>query len=326
MHTARARVEGCSHAVPLQQCSDLWRAAMIRQARADRSSADGGASVGHRLLAALQQDLHRKWMHLQLLARGHKQSVSQEESMPATAELDEEVDAEVDEDELQAAPQPESLTAAARRRWYILLAMLVLCIMLAWSRTQSPLQASPLPEHAQRQHGPYQHVIAAGSDMDEAMRKFLESSSLLPVPPPPPSPPPPSPSPPPPSHPPLPSRPPPLPPPPPSPPLPNSPPPSPPARPPISPPLSAVERINRRYNSWVSGSSNIADMGVLVHALDSTEDENRPWRAGSPRADIMRDRMSVSLINRKKGTTSFGGGGVVLNPEHTRVLCFYGGE
>ena len=67
-------------------------------------------------------------------------------------------------------------------------------------------------------------------------------------------------------------------------------------------------------------------MGVLVHALDATEDENRPWRAGSPRADIMRDRMSVSLINRKKGTTSFGGGGVVLNPEHTRVLCFYGGE
>ena len=67
-------------------------------------------------------------------------------------------------------------------------------------------------------------------------------------------------------------------------------------------------------------------MGVMVHALDATEDEERPWRAGSLRADIMKDRMSASLVFKEKGTNSFGGGGVILNPNHNRVLCFYGGD
>ena len=64
----------------------------------------------------------------------------------------------------------------------------------------------------------------------------------------------------------------------------------------------------------------------MVHALDATESEDRPWIAGSVRADILSDRMSVSLIFQAKGTNAFGGGGVVLNPEHTRVFCFYGGD
>jgi len=67
-------------------------------------------------------------------------------------------------------------------------------------------------------------------------------------------------------------------------------------------------------------------MGVMVHALDATESEHRPWMAGSVRADIISDRMSVSLIFREKGTNAFGGGGVVLNPLHTSVFCFYGGD
>lgn len=67
-------------------------------------------------------------------------------------------------------------------------------------------------------------------------------------------------------------------------------------------------------------------MGVMVHGSDATEDEDRPWRAGSSRADMMSDRMSVSLVFMEKGTNAFGGGGVVLNPDYNSVLCFYGGD
>ena len=104
--------------------------------------------------------------------------------------------------------------------------------------------------------------------------------------------------------------------------------------PPPATPISVVDRINARYRnvdlSWAAGMP-ITDLGgVLVHGVDSQEDPERPWAVCSPKSPscgFLSDRMSTSLIFRGKGTTSFGGGGgVILNPLATRILCAYGGD
>ena len=91
-----------------------------------------------------------------------------------------------------------------------------------------------------------------------------------------------------------------------------------------------VDRINRRYNAFVEGSSRLEDAGVLVHGIDFTEDPDRPWAVcptSSSDCGFLSDRMSASLIWKVKGTAAFsGGGGVILNPNATRLLCIYGGD
>ena len=70
-------------------------------------------------------------------------------------------------------------------------------------------------------------------------------------------------------------------------------------------------------------------MGVLVHGIDSTEDDQRPWapcRADQPSCGFLSDRMSASFVFKEKGTNTFGGGGVILNPHYNRLFCFYGGD
>ena len=104
-----------------------------------------------------------------------------------------------------------------------------------------------------------------------------------------------------------------------------------PSRPPPAAPLeSVVDRINSRYNNFVPGSSRLEDIGVIVHGIDFTEDPKRPWAVCSPDSSdcgFLSDRMSASVIWKVKGTAAFGGGGgVVLNPKHSRVLCIYGGD
>ena len=108
-------------------------------------------------------------------------------------------------------------------------------------------------------------------------------------------------------------------------------PPNPTSPPPYSPPrLAVVDRINARYNHWIPGSSRLEDIGVIVHGIDHTEDPRMPWAACPPDSSdcgFLSDRMSASLIWRAKGPAAFGGGGgVVLHPNFTRILCIYGGD
>ena len=94
--------------------------------------------------------------------------------------------------------------------------------------------------------------------------------------------------------------------------------------------MSVVDRINMRYNNFVPGSSRLEDIGVIVHGLDATEDKVRPWAACPPTQSdcgFLSDRMSASIIWKVKGPATFGGGGgVILSPNATRVLCAYGGD
>jgi len=98
--------------------------------------------------------------------------------------------------------------------------------------------------------------------------------------------------------------------------------------PPAAP--TVVDRINARYNHWVPGSTRLDEIGVIVHGIDATEDPDMPWavcRPDSSDCGFLSDRMSASVIWRTKGTAAFGGGGgVILNPNATRLLCIYGGD
>lgn len=63
--------------------------------------------------------------------------------------------------------------------------------------------------------------------------------------------------------------------------------------------------------------------------MDHTEDPNFPYMVCSPESPdcgFLSDRMSASVIWKGKGAATFGGGGVVLNPNFTRILCIYGGD
>ena len=73
------------------------------------------------------------------------------------------------------------------------------------------------------------------------------------------------------------------------------------------------------------------NVGVLIHGTDHTEDsENeRPWAPcskASPNCGFLSDRMSASLVYEGKTVSFSSDGGVVLNPEYTRLLCAYGGD
>lgn len=113
-------------------------------------------------------------------------------------------------------------------------------------------------------------------------------------------------------------------------------PPAPPESPPVPvlpvppTPPTVVDRINSRYNHWVAGSNRLEDIGVIVHGIDHTEDPEMPWAVCPPDSSdcgFLSDRMSASVIWRTKGTAAFGGGGgVILNPNATRLLCIYGGD
>ena len=196
--------------------------------------------------------------------------------------------------------------------------------------------ANALRSSAQRASGT---LIKSRTD-----RFTIDHTQISPPTPPEPPPPPPPPSPTPPDpHPPRPSP----PPPPPFPPLPNipplkpppSPPPLPPALPPVHPsppksptpmhPMTVVDRINSRYHNAKPGSSNLQDIGVIVHGIDHQEDPQRPWAVCSPSSldcGFLSDRMSASVVYEGKTAAFSGGGGVVLNPAATVVLCAYGGE
>jgi hypothetical protein len=108
-----------------------------------------------------------------------------------------------------------------------------------------------------------------------------------------------------------------------------SPPPPQPPPPSWPPPLTAIDRINKRFREYVPGSNRMDEMGVIIHGIDSTEDKDRPWAACSQKSSdcgFLSDRMSASIIFAGKGTSTFGGGGVILNPNATRIFCFYGGD
>ncbi len=76
-------------------------------------------------------------------------------------------------------------------------------------------------------------------------------------------------------------------------------------------------------------SNHLEDIGVIIHAFDNQEDPEAPWRVCSPDSmgcGFLSDRMSACVVYEGK-TAAFGGGGaVILNPAHTRVLCIYGGD
>lgn len=93
-------------------------------------------------------------------------------------------------------------------------------------------------------------------------------------------------------------------------------------------PVTVVERINMRYRNYKPGSNLLADIGVVIHAFDGQEDPDRKWAVCPPNSQcgFISDRMSASVIFKGKTAAFSGGGGVILNPEATRLLCAYGGD
>jgi len=90
-----------------------------------------------------------------------------------------------------------------------------------------------------------------------------------------------------------------------------------------------VDRINERFRSAKPGSSLLHEIGVMIHGIDGQEDDDYPWRVcpkSSMGCGFLSDRMSISVIYKGKTATFSGGGGVILSPDATRVLCAYGGD
>jgi hypothetical protein len=119
---------------------------------------------------------------------------------------------------------------------------------------------------------------------------------------------------------------------------------APPPSDPVSPPLSVrrlngpvVDRINARFRD-AKPSSELDQLGVLLHAFDGYEESGRPWRACTARSDC--NSAGSSNGGRESAFLVFGGlreqledipafgdaGGVVLSPAHTLVLCGYPGD
>ena len=70
-------------------------------------------------------------------------------------------------------------------------------------------------------------------------------------------------------------------------------------------------------------------MGVVIHAFDGQEDPDRKWAVCPPangQCGFISDRMSASVIFKGKTAAFSGGGGIILNPEASRLLCAYGGD
>ena len=98
----------------------------------------------------------------------------------------------------------------------------------------------------------------------------------------------------------------------------------------LPPPLPVVDRINKRFHAAVRGSSDLMEIGVMIHGLDGTEDPKRKW-APCPidveQCGFLSDRMSASVVHPEKVQAfSIEGGGVVLNPKYVTVLCAFGGD
>ena len=94
-------------------------------------------------------------------------------------------------------------------------------------------------------------------------------------------------------------------------------------------PITAVERINIRYRNYKPGSNLLTDIGVVIHAFDGQEDPDRKWAVCPPangQCGFISDRMSASVIFKGKTAAFSGGGGIILNPEASRLLCAYGGD
>ena len=111
----------------------------------------------------------------------------------------------------------------------------------------------------------------------------------------------------------------------------------PPATPPPFPPFPLVQRINKRYNEFVPGSSALDKIGVIIHSIDGYEDPDEPWQAatsGSMYNAGLGDRISCSIVWKGQQWTFmdndsglyYGHGSLIMNPYKSRVLCAYGGD
>jgi len=106
--------------------------------------------------------------------------------------------------------------------------------------------------------------------------------------------------------------------------------------PPPVPPLVVIQRINQRYaRGPVGGSSELDQIGILLHSIDGFEDEDKPWQAATRGQNVnagLSDRISCSVIwkgqqwsfmDNDSGLYS-GKGSYIINPAHARILCVYG--
>ena len=99
----------------------------------------------------------------------------------------------------------------------------------------------------------------------------------------------------------------------------------------LPPPPTIADKINYRFRNYQPGEGTAWESfpAVIVHGIDHTEDPTYPYMVCSPESPdcgFLSDRMSASVIWKGKGAAAFGGGGFLLNPNHTRILCIYGGD
>lgn len=105
-----------------------------------------------------------------------------------------------------------------------------------------------------------------------------------------------------------------------------------------------LQRLNERYRRFVPGSSNLDEVGIIIHGIDTFEDAARPWAACSqsdPRCDFLSDRISASIVYEGKpasfvtfsmgcgncaGSEYMDAGSYILDPFYTRLMCVYGGD
>jgi len=78
----------------------------------------------------------------------------------------------------------------------------------------------------------------------------------------------------------------------------------------------------------VPGSAAPQDLGVIIHAPDGSEDPVHPWMVCSDGDSCKNepDRLSASVVYLGTTAAFSGGGGVIVNPRHSRLLCGYGGD
>lgn len=75
------------------------------------------------------------------------------------------------------------------------------------------------------------------------------------------------------------------------------------------------------------GSAAPEDLGVIIHAPDGSEDPQHPWMVCTgEECKNAPDRLSASVIYLGTTAAFSGGGGVIINPKHSRLLCGYGGD
>ena len=103
------------------------------------------------------------------------------------------------------------------------------------------------------------------------------------------------------------------------------------------PPFPLLSRINQRYEKLVPGSSALGDVGILLHSIDGFEEPDKPWQAATHGSNVnagLGDRISGSIVWKGQKFSFMdndsglynGQGSYILNPDHVRVLCAYGGD